>query len=113
MNADMPLHKQHPRCGLYQLAVPEDGSRALSAFTPLHICFAGRVWRGTAFGGYKSRVDVPKLVDRYLTGEFRVDEYVTHKLQFKEINQAFDLLHAGKCLRVVMYTDENDLKTSS
>ena len=26
----------------------------------------GRVWKGTAFGGYKSRVDVPKLVEQYL-----------------------------------------------
>ncbi|KAK9807202.1 hypothetical protein WJX73_008171 [Symbiochloris irregularis] len=66
----------------------------------------GRVWRGTAFGGYKSRIDVPKLVDRYMAGEFRVDEYVTHTLKLKEINQAFDLLHAGKSLRCVMYTDK-------
>lgn len=29
----------------------------------------GRVWRGTAFGGFKSRRDVPKLVDRCMTGE--------------------------------------------
>lgn len=65
----------------------------------------GRVWRGTAFGGYRSRIDVPKLVDRYLQGEFKVDEYITHTLKFKDINQAFDLLHAGKCLRAVMYTD--------
>lgn len=66
---------------------------------------AGRVWRGTAFGGYRSRIDVPKLVDRYMAGEFRVDEYVTHTLKLKDINQAFDLLHAGKCLRAVMYTE--------
>lgn len=65
----------------------------------------GRVWRGTAFGGYKSRVDVPKLVDGYMEGKFRVAEYITHKLKLTEINQAFDLLHAGKALRVVMSTD--------
>ena len=63
------------------------------------------MWRGTAFGGFKSRVDVPILVERYLKGEFRVDEYITHTLKLKEINQAFDLLHAGKALRVVMSTD--------
>ena len=63
---------------------------------------AGRVWRGTAFGGYKSRVDVPKLVQGYMEGKFRVGEYITHKLNLTQINQAFDLLHAGKALRVVM-----------
>lgn len=49
---------------------------------------------------------MPNLVDRYLEGEFKVAEYITHKLKFKDINQAFDLLHAGKCLRAVMYTGD-------
>ena len=48
---------------------------------------------------------MPKLVDRYLEGKFKVDEYVTHTLKFEEINQAFDLLHSGKSLRAVMYMD--------
>lgn len=26
----------------------------------------GRVWKGTAFGGFKSRSQVPSLVDKYL-----------------------------------------------
>ena len=63
----------------------------------------GRVWKGTAFGGYKSCVDVPKLVESYSRGEFKVDEYVTHELEgLGEINKAFELLHAGKCLRCVI-----------
>ena len=32
----------------------------------------GRKWVGTAFGGWKSRSDVPKLVDRYLEGELHM-----------------------------------------
>ena len=66
----------------------------------------GRVWRGTAFGGYKSRVEVPKLVEKYLGGKTMLDEYVTHQMKFEQINDAFDLLHAGKCLRVVLSMDE-------
>lgn len=62
----------------------------------------GRVWRGTAFGGYKSRVDVPLLVERYLKGEIKLDEYITHHFTLDEINAAFDLLHEGKCLRAVL-----------
>lgn len=48
------------------------------------------------------------LCAAYLTrswGFEQVDEYVTHKLKLKDINEAFDLLHAGKALRVVMYTE--------
>jgi len=63
----------------------------------------GRVWRGTAFGGYRSRPDVPGLVSSYLKGEFKVDEYVTHEFEgLAAINGAFDLLHKGECLRCVI-----------
>lgn len=62
----------------------------------------GRQWKGTAFGGYKSRADVPKLVDLYMDGATKLDEYITHRLKFDQINEAFDLLHEGKCLRAVL-----------
>lgn len=42
----------------------------------------GRVWKGTAFGGYKSRVQVPDLVELYQRGETMLDEYITHRLPF-------------------------------
>ena len=75
---------------------------------PIGCCWthAGRVWRGTAFGGYKSREDVPKLVKKYMDGTFKVAEYITHKKKLTEINEAFDLLHSGQCLRVVMSAEE-------
>lgn len=38
----------------------------------------GRTWKGTAFGGYKSRTDVPKLVDQYLAGSLPIDHFITH-----------------------------------
>jgi len=56
----------------------------------------GRNWKGTAFGGYKSRDSVPKLVDLYQKGELLLDPFITATLPFADINQAFDLLHAGQ-----------------
>ena len=56
----------------------------------------GRVWKGTAFGGYKSRDSVPMLVDRYLKKELMVDEFITHNMGLDKINEGFDLMHAGK-----------------
>ena len=41
----------------------------------------GRVWRGTAFGGWKSRTDVPKLVNRVMVGELKLDQYITHQFE--------------------------------
>ncbi|KAG7025257.1 Alcohol dehydrogenase class-3 [Cucurbita argyrosperma subsp. argyrosperma] len=62
----------------------------------------GRVWKGTAFGGFKSRSQVPWLVEKYLKKEIKVDEYITHELTLEEINKAFDLMHGGDCLRCVL-----------
>ena len=32
----------------------------------------GRCWKGTAFGGWKSVLDVPKLANKVLTGEMPI-----------------------------------------
>ncbi len=64
----------------------------------------GRVWRGSAFGGVRGRSQLPGYVEKYLAGEIRIDEMVTHTMPLEEINTAFDLMHAGKSIRsVVVY----------
>ncbi len=62
----------------------------------------GRVWRGTAFGGAKGRSDVPKIVDWYMDGKINIDDLITHTMPLKDINSAFDLMHAGKSIRSVV-----------
>ena len=64
----------------------------------------GRVWKGTAFGGARGRTDVPKIVDWYMNGRIAIDPMITHVLALEEINEAFDLMHAGASIRsVVVY----------
>jgi S-(hydroxymethyl)glutathione dehydrogenase/alcohol dehydrogenase len=63
----------------------------------------GRVWKGSAFGGVKGRSELPGYVDRYMNGEIRIDEFITHDRPFEKINEAFDLLHAGKSIRTVLH----------
>ena len=62
----------------------------------------GRVWRGTAFGGFKGRRDVPKIVDWYMDGKIEIDDMVTHTMGLDAINEAFDLMHEGKSIRSVI-----------
>ena len=63
----------------------------------------GRVWKGTAFGGFKSRSDVPILVERSLKGEIPIDHFITHKFDgVKMTNDAIVALHSGNCLRCVV-----------
>jgi S-(hydroxymethyl)glutathione dehydrogenase/alcohol dehydrogenase len=62
----------------------------------------GRVWRGSAFGGVKGRSQLPGYVDRYMSGEFKIDEFVSAVLPLDQINHAFDLMHDGKVIRSVI-----------
>jgi len=64
----------------------------------------GRTWKGTAFGGAKSRRDVPKIVDWYMDGRINIDDLITHTMPLDRINEGFDLMHHGKSIRgVVIY----------
>ena len=65
----------------------------------------GRVWRGTAFGGVKGRSELPDYVERYLAGEFKLSDFITHTMALEGINDAFDLMHEGKSIRSVIHFD--------
>ncbi|XP_060707341.1 alcohol dehydrogenase class-3 [Hemiscyllium ocellatum] len=62
----------------------------------------GRTWKGTAFGGWKSVESVPKLVQEYMAKKIKVDEFITQTLPFDQINEGFELMHAGKSIRSVL-----------
>ena len=62
----------------------------------------GRTWKGTAFGGARGRRDVPKIVDWYMEGRINIDDLITHTMPLEQINDAFDLMHAGKSIRTVV-----------
>ncbi|MEJ2631396.1 MAG: S-(hydroxymethyl)glutathione dehydrogenase/class III alcohol dehydrogenase [Acidihalobacter sp.] len=62
----------------------------------------GRRWQGTAFGGVKGRSQLPGYVDRYMNGEIKIDEMVTHTMPLEDINRAFDLMHEGQSIRSVI-----------
>ncbi len=63
----------------------------------------GRVWRGTAFGGCKGRSQLPGMVEQYMNGDIKVDEFITHTMPLEDINNAFDLMHEGKSIRSVIH----------
>ncbi|TAQ84678.1 hypothetical protein B7494_g6999 [Chlorociboria aeruginascens] len=62
----------------------------------------GRVWKGCAFGGIKGRSQLPDLVDDYMQGKLKVDEFITHRKPLEEINAAFDVMKQGDCIRCVV-----------
>ena len=66
----------------------------------------GRVWRGSAFGGVKGRSELPEIVERYMAGEFNLDDFITHTMGLEGINEAFELMHSGKSIRTVIHFDK-------
>jgi len=65
----------------------------------------GRVWKGCAFGGWKSVDDVPKLVERYMSGQMPLDQFITQEMKWNQVNEVFELMHQGKSLRSVLSYD--------
>lgn len=63
----------------------------------------GRVWKGSAFGGVKGRSELPDYVERYMQGEFKLNDFITHTMGLEDINTAFDLMHEGKSIRTVIH----------
>jgi len=54
----------------------------------------GRTWKGTAFGGFRGRTELPGLVENYLNGGIKVDEFVTNTFPIDQINSGFEAMHA-------------------
>lgn len=40
-----------------------------------------------------------------MAGEFDLDDFITHTMGLEDINEAFDLMHAGKSIRSVIHYD--------
>lgn len=63
----------------------------------------GRKWVGTAFGGYKSRDDVPKLVQENLSGDLPLDSFVSARYSgIERIPDAIASMHSGEVLRAIV-----------
>ncbi|XP_072987161.1 alcohol dehydrogenase-like 6 [Typha latifolia] len=67
------------------------------------LLLSGRTLKGTLFGGWKPKSDLPSLVDKYMRKEIEVDGLVTHDMPFSRINEALNLMRESKCLRCVIH----------
>ncbi|KAB1210314.1 Alcohol dehydrogenase 1 [Morella rubra] len=51
-----------------------------------------RTLKGTFFGNYKPRSDLPSVVEKYMNKELQLEKFITHQVPFSEINKAFDYM---------------------
>ena len=57
---------------------------------------------GTIFGSVSPRVQVPKLLSLYKSGQLEIDELITREYSIDEVQQGYDDLHAGRNVRGVV-----------
>ena len=61
-----------------------------------------RTLKGTFFGNYKPRTDLPNVVELYMKKELEVEKFITHSVPFSDINKAFDLMLKGEGIRCII-----------
>ncbi|XP_031120917.1 alcohol dehydrogenase 1-like isoform X2 [Ipomoea triloba] len=61
-----------------------------------------RTLKGTFFGNYKPRSDLPAVVEKYMKKELELEKFITHQVSFSEINKAFELMLKGESLRCII-----------
>ena len=61
-----------------------------------------KVLKGTYYGSNRPSVDMPKMMDLYLSGQLNLDELITRHYTLDQVNQAYDDLMAGAIGRGVI-----------
>jgi S-(hydroxymethyl)glutathione dehydrogenase/alcohol dehydrogenase len=76
----------------------------LSDFQPTDFVGSERILTGCAMGGtrFNTRVDIPKIIELYQAGIYKLDELISSRWTLDQINEAIDSVEKGKELRTVI-----------
>ncbi|WP_198085995.1 zinc-dependent alcohol dehydrogenase family protein [Variovorax sp. E3] len=80
-------------------------STASFALPAVSLVAEERTLKGSYIGTCVPSRDIPRFIDLYKQGRLPVDKLLTHRLKLDDINEAFDLLHAGRAIRQVVVFD--------
>jgi S-(hydroxymethyl)glutathione dehydrogenase/alcohol dehydrogenase len=61
--------------------------------------------QGSAMGSNHFPVDMPRLVDMYLTGKLKLDQMVSRRIRLEDVNEAFTEMKTGQIARSVIVFD--------
>jgi S-(hydroxymethyl)glutathione dehydrogenase / alcohol dehydrogenase len=75
----------------------------MKAWTPVEFC-GGKVITGSAMGGIRTRLEIPRIVELYKHGRYKLDELVSGHYKFDQLQEALDSMAAGDVIRnVIMF----------
>lgn len=82
------------------VGLPADGETA--SFQPLVLAMGGQRILGSHYGSVRPSVDIPALVDKYMSGELLLDPLISGRRPLAEAATALDELAAGGVLRTLL-----------
>ncbi|CAK9141405.1 unnamed protein product [Ilex paraguariensis] len=65
-----------------------------------------RTLKGTFFGNYKTRTDLPSVVEKYMNKELELEKFITHHVSLPEINKAFEYMLRREGLRCIIHMEK-------
>jgi NDMA-dependent alcohol dehydrogenase len=68
----------------------------------MSLVYEERVLTGSVYGSARPRIDLPRLIDLYEAGKLKLDELLTRRYPFREINEAYAALERGEVARSVV-----------
>jgi S-(hydroxymethyl)glutathione dehydrogenase/alcohol dehydrogenase len=71
----------------------------------LDVVISGKKILGSMMGDNRFRVDMPRYVDFYLSGQLKLDEMISARLKLDQVNHAFDEMRKGTAARSVIVFD--------
>jgi S-(hydroxymethyl)glutathione dehydrogenase / alcohol dehydrogenase len=58
--------------------------------------------QGSSMGSNRFRVDMPRMIELYLQGRLHLDDWISDRIELREINQGFKAMKEGKVIRSVI-----------
>jgi S-(hydroxymethyl)glutathione dehydrogenase/alcohol dehydrogenase len=75
----------------------------MSDWTPVEFC-GGKVLTGSAMGAIKTRIEIPRIIELYRHGRYKLDELVSGHYPFDKISEAIAEMEKGDVIRnVIMF----------
>lgn len=68
----------------------------------MSLVYEERILTGSVYGSSRPSIDIPKLIALYRTGKLKLDELLTRRYPFAQINEAYDALERGEVARSVV-----------
>jgi Zn-dependent alcohol dehydrogenase len=75
----------------------------MKEWMPVEFC-GGKIMTGSAMGAVHSRIEIPRLIELYRAGRFKLDELVSSHYSFAQLPEALASMEKGDVIRnVIMF----------